>query len=91
MTEVVVAVFDASPSADSAIRDLEAARIPSAVIRRFVNANPEQHIIAVPLHGAPGPGLGSPMVSVVVDEVHAPAVEGILENRAVLATHASVA
>jgi len=89
MTEVVVAVFDASPSADSAIRDLEAARIPSAVIRRFVNANPEQHIIAVPLHGAPC--LGSPMVSVVVDEVHAPAVEGILENRAVIATHASVA
>jgi hypothetical protein len=89
MTEVVVAVFDASPSADSAIRDLEAARIPSAVIRRFVNANPEQHIIAVPLHGAPG--LGSPMVSVVVDEIHARTVEGILENRAVLAAHAPLA
>ena len=89
MTEVVVAVFDAAPSAEAAIRDLEVARIPSAVIRRFVNADPERHIIAVPLHEAPG--LGSPMVSVVVDEIHARTVEGILENRAVLATHASVA
>ena len=79
MTEVVVAGFDASPSADAAIRDLEAARIPSAIIRRFVNANPEQHIIAV--------CLGSPVVSVVVDETNARTVEGLLENRAVLAAH----
>ena len=89
MTEVIVAVFDAAPSADAAIRDLEAARIPSAVIRRFVNVDPEHHIIAVPLLDAPG--LGSSMVSVMVDEVHARAVEGILENRAVLAAHAPVA
>ena len=67
----------------------ETEHMPSAVIRRFVNANPEQHIIAVPLHSAPG--LGSPTVSVVVDEIHARTVEGILENRAVLATNASLA
>jgi len=89
MTEVVVAVFDAALSAEAAIRDLEAARIPSAVIRRFVNIDVERHIIAVPLHEAPG--LGSPMVSVVVDETHARTVEGILENRAMLAAHAPLA
>jgi hypothetical protein len=88
MVEVVVAVFDAAPSAEAAIRDLEAARIPSAVIRRFVNVDPERHIIAVPLHNVLQPG--APMVSVVVDESCARAVEGILESRAVLATHASV-
>jgi hypothetical protein len=85
MSEVIVAIFDAAPSADAAIRDLEAAQIPAAVIRRFVNVDPEHHIIPVPLHDAPR--LGSPTVSVVVDEVYTRAVEEALEKRAVLTVH----
>lgn len=40
MTEMIVAVFDTASAAETAIRDLEAARLPSAVIRRYVKDDP---------------------------------------------------
>jgi uncharacterized protein (TIGR02271 family) len=40
MTEMIVAVFDTASAAEAAIRDLEAAGLPSAVIRRYVKDDP---------------------------------------------------
>jgi len=40
MTEMIVAVFDTASAAETAIRDLEAAGLPSAVIRRYVKDDP---------------------------------------------------
>jgi hypothetical protein len=44
MTQMVVAEFDAASAADAAVRDLEAAQFPSAVIRRYVNHDPDERI-----------------------------------------------
>ena len=63
MTELVLAVFNAASAANAAVQDLEAARIPSAVIQRAVAA----------------PGV-RPWVTVAVDEMHATAVTGILNQ-----------
>ena len=40
MTELVLAGFDAASAADAAVQDLDAARIPSAVLHREVPGNP---------------------------------------------------
>jgi hypothetical protein len=76
MTQMVVAVFDAASAADAAVRDLEAAQIPSAVIRRYVNGDPDERITPTGLDG--GHHAGQPFVSVAVDMIHADAVAGIL-------------
>ena len=40
MTEVIVAVFDTASAAEAAVRDVEAAGLPSAVIRRYTKDDP---------------------------------------------------
>jgi hypothetical protein len=64
MTTLVLAVFDAASTAGAAVQDLEAARIPSAVIKREV----------------PGNTSAQSSVTVAVDEIHAAAVTGILNQ-----------
>jgi hypothetical protein len=78
MTEMVVAEFDAASAADAAVRDLEAAQIPSAIIRRYLNDDPDERIAPT---GSDGGHHGShPFVSVAVDVIHAGAVAGILNQ-----------
>jgi stress response protein YsnF len=43
MTEMVVAVFDIASAAEAAVRDLEAARIPSAVVKSYMNNDLATH------------------------------------------------
>jgi hypothetical protein len=64
MTELVCAGFDAASAARAAVQDLEAARIPSAVIQQGVTDRPAFRA----------------SVLVAVDEKHAPAVTGILNQ-----------
>jgi uncharacterized protein (TIGR02271 family) len=40
MTETIVAVFDTASAAEAAVRDIEAAGLPSAVIRRYTKDDP---------------------------------------------------
>jgi hypothetical protein len=67
MTEMVIAVFDAASAADAAVQDLEVARIPTAVIRREIRDDSER-------------SRARPSVIVAVDEMHACAVTGILDQ-----------
>ena len=60
MTTLVLAVFDAASTAGAAVQDLEAARIPSAVIKREVSGNTS----------------AQSSVTVAVDGIHAAAVAG---------------
>jgi hypothetical protein len=78
MTQMVNAEFDAATAADAAVRDLEAAQIPSAVIRRYVNDDSDERIMPTGSDG--GHRGGHPFVSVAVDMVHADAVAGILSQ-----------
>jgi hypothetical protein len=66
MTELVLAMFDAASAANMAIQDLEVARIPSAVIQRGVRNDSSAS--------------ARPLVIVAVDEMHAPAITGILNQ-----------
>jgi len=78
MTEVLVATFEAQSAADAAVQDLETARIPSAVVHRHVAKDPDQRLSSAwPDDGRAG---GSPCVTVAVDDLHAEAVAGILEQ-----------
>jgi hypothetical protein len=81
MTEMVIAVFDATSAADAAVQDLEVARIPSAVIRREVPDNPELRDDST-RHGAQI--RGRPVMTVAVDDIHAELVTGILDQYAPL-------
>jgi hypothetical protein len=72
MTELVFAVFDASSAANAAVQDLEVARIPSAVIQRGVRDGLELRDNSS--------ASARPLVIVAVDEMHAPAVTGILNQ-----------
>ncbi|MGC1412361.1 MAG: hypothetical protein WA864_25865 [Acetobacteraceae bacterium] len=83
MTQMVVAEFDAASAADAAVRDLEAAQFPSAVIRRYVNHDPDERITPTGSDG--GQHGGHPFVSVAVDVIHADAVSGILNQHGPLA------
>jgi hypothetical protein len=68
MTALVLAVFDAASAAGAAVQDLEVARIPSAVIKREISGSTSaQSSVAV-------------TVAVAVDEIHAAAVTGILNQ-----------
>jgi hypothetical protein len=77
MTEVVIAVFNAASAADAAVQDLEAARIPSAVIRREVRDNLDLRDDST-RHGAHI--RGRPVVTISVDDIHAELVTGILDQ-----------
>jgi hypothetical protein len=84
MTELVLAVFDAASAAGAAAQDLEVARIPSAVIRREVSdRNPKRR--------DNGSASARPSVIVAVDEMHALAVTGILNQHGPLEVEARVA
>jgi hypothetical protein len=80
MTEIVIAVFDASSAADAAVQDLEVARIPSAVIRRETRDVSELRAdsSASAWHSKQNREWTS--VTVAVDEMHADAVTGILNQ-----------
>ena len=70
----VIAVFNAESAADVAVRDLEAARISSATIRREVRGDldfrDESGQERTQIHGRPA-------VTVAVDDVHSELVTGI--------------
>ena len=83
MTQMVVAEFDAASAADAAVRDLEAAQFPAAVIRRYVNDDPAERI--APTGSDDRNYEGRPFVSVAVDMIHAEAVAGILNQHGGLA------
>ena len=72
MRELVLAVFDAASAADAAVQDLEVARIPSAVIQRGVRDGPEFR--------DDSRASARPLVIVAVDEMHTPAITGILNQ-----------
>jgi uncharacterized protein (TIGR02271 family) len=103
MAEMVVAAFDSPSAAEAAIRDIEAARIPSAAVRSYTKdeptyqeyrtRQPESHggfwgwLIGeeptqTQAYGAYDTSLtsGHTVVTVTVDEVHADAVTGILNQ-----------
>ena len=103
MTDIVVAVFDASSSAEAAIRDLENAQIPSAAIKGYSKnesayqdyrtRQPEHHggfwswllgedPSQTHEYAAYDTSLasGHTVVTVTVDEIHADAVMGILNQ-----------
>jgi hypothetical protein len=72
MRELVLAVFDAASAADAAVQDLEVTRIPSAVIQRGVRDGPELRDNSS--------ASARPLVIVAVDEMHTPAITGILNQ-----------
>jgi hypothetical protein len=83
MTELVTAVFEASSEAEAAARDLEVARIPSAVIERRINADRDGDAGSwQAIAGAwDSKRCGDrPLVTVAVDEIHATVVAGILKK-----------
>ena len=77
MNQIVVAVFEAESSADAAVQDLEVARIPSVIIKRYAAADPEERITPT---GSEGHPQGCSLVTVSVDDGHAEAVTGILKR-----------
>jgi hypothetical protein len=77
VTEVVVAVFDSSLAAEAAFQDLKVARIPSAVFERGIS----ESVINRDTNAVWPRKAGTwPMVKVLVDEMHADAVTGILRQ-----------
>jgi hypothetical protein len=85
VTEVIVAVFDTASVANAAVRDLEAAHIPSALIQRFICEDAEHRI--APTHLQVGDRPGWPLVTVAVDEMHCSLVAGILDRHAPVDLH----
>jgi len=67
MTEVIKAVFAAASAADAAVHDLQVARIPSATISRANTRDSEQSHLR-------------PLVTIAVDDMHADAITGILNQ-----------
>jgi hypothetical protein len=77
MNQIVVGVFDGQSSADAAVQDLEGAKIPSVVIKRYAADDAEERITPT---GFEGHSEGCPLVTVSVDDAHAEAVTGILKQ-----------
>jgi hypothetical protein len=77
MNQIVVGIFEGQSSADAAVQDLEGARIPSVVIKRYAAADAEERITPTGFEGHPE---GCPLVTVSVDDAHAEAVTGILKQ-----------
>jgi hypothetical protein len=80
MIEVVVAVYKTADAAETAIADLEAARVPATTIRQLAS-NPAMggELFRVP---NPHAASGDRAVVVTVDERHARLVLDILDMRA---------
>jgi len=74
MTEIVIAVFDTASAAKAAAQDLEVARIPSAVVQLQTGNRPD------PPWPRSATAWQRPLVTVAVDEMHAGAVTGILQQ-----------
>ena len=68
-TETIVAAFDTTKAAEAAVRDLQAARIPSAVVRRATGTLRGRARAAV-----------QPLVMVAADYKHADLAAGILNQ-----------
>ena len=79
MTEIVTALFETPSRAEAAINDLKVARIPSAVVQRGGGGSAlrEDSNAIWPQNAT---NWQRPMVTVAVDEMHAGAVTGILEQ-----------
>ena len=79
MTEIVTAVFETPSRAEAAMSDLKMARIPSAVVQRGGGGSAlrEDSNAIWPQNAT---NWQRPMVTVTVDEMHAGAVTGILEQ-----------
>ena len=80
VTEVVVAVYKTALAAETAIADLEAARVPTVTIRQFGSRRSADEDL-LELRGrsvVPGDRL----VSVAVDERHTSLVQSILDMQA---------
>ena len=80
MTEVIVAIFDREAAAETAVRDLDAARIPHAVIQEFANG-PGPDDALRPLRGRGVPS-GNRIVTVTADEQYSPTIIQILDQQA---------
>lgn len=88
MGETIKAVFDTASTADAAVRDLEVARIPSAIVRlmpavavRLVDRGHRQGDSDSTSLWNSRSTLGTrPLVTVGVEGIHAAAVIGILEQ-----------
>jgi hypothetical protein len=79
MTEVVIAVFEAASAAETAVADLEGARVPTTTIRQFVSdlaADGELREVR-----SWRPSAGERVVAVTVSERHKAAVLEILNVR----------
>jgi hypothetical protein len=83
MTEIVVAVFETPSSADAAVDDLTAARIPSAVVQRGGGNSTIRDDSDAVWHSNAS-RWQMPLVTVAVDEMHAHAVTGILRQHSPL-------
>lgn len=68
MDEVVIAIYDSMTAAETAVDDLQVARVPSAAIRQFA--------------GDPRAGSDDSVVAVTVEDRHASAVMEILAMQA---------
>jgi hypothetical protein len=80
MNEVVIAVYKSTSAAGTAVEDLEAARVPSAIVRQFVNdAAAPEGLLEVCNHSMAS---GDRVVAVTVEDRHASAVMGILDMQA---------
>lgn len=80
MTEVVVAIYKTALAAETAIADLEAARVPTANIKQFVSrSSADENLLEV---RGPSAASGDRMVRVAVDERHASLVQNILDMQA---------
>jgi len=79
MTEIVVAVFETPSSADAAVEDLTAARIPSAAVQRGGSDSALREDSSAVWHRTAN-RWQMPLVTVAVDEMHANAVTGILKQ-----------
>jgi hypothetical protein len=83
MTEVVVAVYTTALAAETAIADLEAARVPTANIRQFVSCRSTDENLRE-VRGR-SPASGDRLVRVAVHECHASLVQSILDMQAPVA------
>ena len=80
MNEVVVAVYRSASAAETAVEDLQNARVPSATIRQFVS-DPAAQEGLLELHNH-SIASGDRVVTVTVEDRHASAVMGILDMQA---------
>jgi hypothetical protein len=80
MNEVVIAVYKTALAAETAVEDLNVAKVPSAIVRQFVSdPAAREGLLEIPDRSMAS---GDRVVAVTVDDRHARAVTGILELQA---------